>query len=78
MPDFTYNKEEIIELITNVLVSQTSDDLERESVEQELLDECQTPEELAEKYNKTVNDEDVCKVANEQSWTFEFEENFDD
>lgn len=78
MPDFTYDKEEILELIVNVLISRDSSELEKEAVEQEVLADCQTAKDLANKYNITVDDEDECKVVDEDKWIFEFEENLDD
>lgn len=74
MCEFSYDREEIIDLIANFLTAGDKEitDLERQAVVAEVEDECDTPEKLAAKYNETYPDTEVCEVEDEESWTFVF------
>ena len=70
----TFEKDEIVELIANAL--SPDNDLEREAVVQEIIDECLTPKEIADKYNEVMGKEEsqVCSVYDTEKETFVFED----
>lgn len=71
-----FDKNDIAELIAAVRASEDDSELDIESIEQEILEDCESPEDLAQEYNEEFADteQQQCIVVNAEKWTFSFED----